>query len=178
MALQSLYKSAGQLAAAVAVLSALSNAAAAFPTFHLSALAASAKKARIKTEPSYRTARRHAFCYMERIPIYMEQMVEAQSSTGVSVNCRVTLDQVPPNGTSVQINCDRPDLVTSPSGSWPYILVYPAGSSETRSVVFNGRLATLSTPVRFIACPTGLDINDPANWSATSYMTLNVATAK
>jgi len=114
---------------------------------------------------------------METQPVYIDAIVESQSSSSIAINCSVTLDQVSSTGTSVQVNCDRPDLIASPSGTWPYVLNFPAGS-ETRSVTLVGSSSAVFAGVHFYTCEAGVNINDPANWKATTPLTLKQEVAR
>ena|SRR5260221_9546761 len=85
----------------------------------------------------------------------------------------VTVISVPSGGSYVQVGCDHPSLVTSPSGSWPYNLQYPDGGSTTQSCNITLSAVSQNTTVILYACKSGVDASNPVNWSATRTITLH-----
>lgn len=85
----------------------------------------------------------------------------------------VTVTSVPSGGCYVQVGCDHPSLVSSPSGSWPYNLQYPNGGSTTQNMTLTLSAVSQDTVVVLYACKSGVDSSNPANWTATRTITLH-----
>lgn len=80
-------------------------------------------------------------------------------------------------GGSVQVGCDRPDLVASPSSSWPFVLSFPSGGSTIQSVSLATASVSASTVIHIYTCASGLDASDPSNWTSTVAVTLSTVAA-
>jgi hypothetical protein len=75
-------------------------------------------------------------------------------------------------GTTVQVGCDRPDLVASPTGSWPYSDTFPTGGSTSQTQGYATAAVSANSAVHIYVCPSGVDSSNPANW--TSYTTVTL----
>ena len=75
-------------------------------------------------------------------------------------------------GGSIQLGCDRPDLVASPTGSWPTTMTFPTGGSTAQTVRLPTSTTQSSVYVHLYASPSGVDASNPANWTATKTILL------
>lgn len=89
-----------------------------------------------------------------------------------SITCSITVDAVPLGGTTVQVGTDHPSVIISPSGSWPYGLVYVGGGSNVASFVITTQGVSADTQITVYACESGVDISNPANWRVTGTITV------
>lgn len=115
------------------------------------------------------TGRTCAETYM--IPINMSLFL-ALFPSGPELSGAVTVSEVPASGGNVFVGCDHPELVSSPSGSWPYSLSYPAGGPAYASFSCSIVPPASSTTVTMFSCPSGADPNDPSQWSVVGTITL------
>jgi hypothetical protein len=90
---------------------------------------------------------------------------------GASLSATVSVSEA---GGSIQLGCDRPDLVASPTGSWPLILNYPVGGPTSQSIKLPTSNVSASGFVHLYACPSGVDASNPQNWTATQTLLLVV----
>lgn len=88
---------------------------------------------------------------------------------GGSTNCSITVNQT---GNYVQVSCNYPSILISPSGSWPYHLNFPSGGSLTQSFTINTNSVSSNTTIEIYACEADLNISNPANWQATTNVTV------
>lgn len=88
---------------------------------------------------------------------------------GNNVSSTVTVNQT---GSYVQVGCDHPSLLTSPSGSWPYNVNFPLGGPTSQNITITSGAVSSNTTVKIYACQAGLDINNPANWQSVSTITV------
>jgi hypothetical protein len=96
--------------------------------------------------------------------------VDTDSTTGgESLTASVAVNST---GGSVQVGCDRPDLVASPSSSWPYLLSFPSGGSTTQSIGLATAPVSISTVVHIYTCASGVDASNPDNWTSVVAVTL------
>lgn len=114
-----------------------------------------------------------AFCG-DLIPIRLSLV--SSSAQGGTIQCTVDVDQVPAGGGSVQVNTDRPDLLVSPTGSWPYVLTFPAGAGTSMTFPISRQLTSSTATANVGACQTGVDSSNPANWQASSSVMLQMGT--
>src|SRR5438552_4290833 len=86
------------------------------------------------------SARAFATCIMpDTIPIRLSLTPDAVQGGNGTIQCTVDVDQAPAGGGSVQVTCDHPDVLVSPTGSWPYILQIPGGGTSA-SFAISSRL--------------------------------------
>jgi hypothetical protein len=71
------------------------------------------------------------------------------------------------------VDTDSRSAVTSPSGTWPYQLNFPQGSSTTRSFTVTAGATVPSTPIGFFTGPSDQDISNPANRTASCAVLTN-----
>jgi hypothetical protein len=109
---------------------------------------------------------------VETIPILLSPCNSVEG--GKQSTILITLQEASASGGSIKVGCDHPELLDSPSGSWPYTLNVPAGSS-TVSLTVRTHTVQTSTSVAIYACQTSLDITNPANHQAKDYLTLSPA---
>src|SRR5437763_1960901 len=81
----------------------------------------------------------------ETLPIFLSVMSETRPIPTYAV--AVSVESVPSGGGAVQVSTDRPDLLSSPSGSWPYTLAFPANGGTTQSFYATASTVTQSTTV-------------------------------
>ena len=88
-------------------------------------------------------------------------------------SCNVAIQEVPPEGGTVLVSCDYPNVLRSPSGSWPYPLQFPAGGPNSRDFKVTAASVGATTLVRIYACEEGLDISNPVNWQEITTCTVS-----
>jgi hypothetical protein len=93
-------------------------------------------------------------------------------SGGASVVESITVNSVPSNGSYIQVGCNHPELVSPPSGSWPYRLLYSGGDPTTKSITVTTSAPSVDTVVILYACKDGVDSTNSANWTATKTVTI------
>ncbi len=73
---------------------------------------------------------------------------------------------------AVLVSTTRPDILTSPTASWPYTLTIPA---NTTSGAFSVSASSVSSSqnATIVTCATNEDISNPNNWRATFSVTVN-----
>lgn len=109
----------------------------------------------------------------ETVPVMTS--VPPTEPAGSAFQVTVQVDQVPPEGGLVQVTCDHPDLLVSPSGSWPYTLAYPAGSSTTQSFTVITASVQSQTSVTVGSGPAGVDMSNPTNWTSSATTSLTAS---
>lgn len=107
---------------------------------------------------------------VETIPILLAPSNAVEGSTQRTIF--ITLQEASPSAGSIKVSCDHPELLDSPSGSWPYTVSVPAGSRAVSFKVTTHTVQT-STSIAVYACQASLDINNPANHQAKDYLTLS-----
>lgn len=103
------------------------------------------------------------------IPIVLSAEVPPGSAGTCTVSVSIQVNQV---GDAIQIGCDQPSLVNSPSNSWPYVYSYASGTSTTRTFTFTTNYMAQNTTVHVYACPTGVDSSVSSNWSVSKTIIL------
>ena len=91
---------------------------------------------------------------------------------GSSVTITIEVGEVPSQGGSCQVSTDHPEILNSPTGSWPYSFSFPSGSSTTRSFTVTTNAVTSSTTVTVCSARNGVDISNPANWDASTQVSI------
>ena len=109
---------------------------------------------------------------VQSIPIIMSVPSSPITGGTGSVSVQLTVDQVPSEGSSVQVSTDHPEILVSPGGSWPYHLFYAGGSSTTQSFTVNTNTVTANTTVHIYACEEGVDITNSNNWRVVGTVTI------
>lgn len=106
------------------------------------------------------------------MPIYAT--VSPSSVVGGLEGFSATFDtgEIPPGGGSIQIGCSHPELIGSPSGSWPYHRSFAYGGPTTQSVMFTTSAVAQDTEVTIYASEEGADLNDPSNWRVQALVVL------
>src|SRR5512145_452366 len=66
---------------------------------------------------------------VQTIPVHIGTSSSAVSG-GTGFSCTVTVQSAPCEDSFVMVDTDRPDLLASPSGGWPYKLSVPQGASS------------------------------------------------
>ena len=107
----------------------------------------------------------------ETVPIRTSVSPSTVASGG-TITITVEVDQVPAGGGAVQVSCTQPSLLNSPSGSWPYTLQYPDGSSTTRSFTVTANSVSSATSLNIVTAETGVDISNSANWRTVTGLTI------
>ncbi|HEV2472519.1 MAG TPA: hypothetical protein VGS41_07640 [Chthonomonadales bacterium] len=98
------------------------------------------------------------------------------SVTGGNVfSCSITVNSVPSGGCYVWVNTTNSSLFTSPSGSWPYKLVFPSGGSATQSFQVLTSTVHSNTSGVVGSCEADISPTNSSNWqvSATEGVTAN-----
>ncbi len=109
-----------------------------------------------------------AYRIVQIIPIFLT-INPSSPSAGSTVTVSVTVNEAPTVDSAVQVMCSPASGITSPSGSWPYTLSFPAGSTTQSFTVTASSSATLG------ACQTGVDATNSANWTASASVTVTSA---
>lgn len=131
------------------------------------------RASRILAPTSMARMARMARMSAETVPVITSVPTTQPSASSFQVTVQV--DQVPAGGSSVQVTCDHPELVASPSGSWPYTLAFPDGSSTIRSFTVTSAAVSSQTSVTFGSGPSGVDMGNPSNWTSSATMTMTTA---
>jgi hypothetical protein len=87
----------------------------------------------------------------------------------------ITVQAVPASGGYVQVGCDRPDLLQSPSGTWPFHLAFPASGGSAQSFLVSPRTVDSCTTVHIYGCEEGADISNPSAWRVIATVNLQPA---
>src|SRR5579871_6873155 len=98
-------------------------------------------------------------------------VVEGNSlSVTVTLNCTTTADTVYP------LDTDHRSLINPPSGqtSWPAHYTVPNGHSGTSFTL--GTQGSTSATAKLVTCPSGEDVTNPSNITASCNVTLTAQT--
>ena len=111
-----------------------------------------------------------ALAHVVTIPIH----IATPSSVSGTANftATVTTESSDPNTGAVQVSTTRPDIFTSPTGTWPYTLIVPADET-TASFTVTASSVSSSQNAQMVTCKTTEDISNPNNWRATCSLTVN-----
>jgi hypothetical protein len=101
----------------------------------------------------------------DMMPIRLSLSVEIMFA-GESATIGVSVSSVPPDGGAVQILCDAPEALSSPTGAWPAQICYPAGASLTQSIGVTANYVLLPTIVTLYTGDSNADPNNPSDWTA------------
>src|SRR5260221_14669129 len=71
---------------------------------------------------------------------------------GGSVTCAIAIDSLPLGGTTIQVSTDHPNLLGSPSGTWPYTLTFAEGGGTTAAFPLTTQSVPSDTEVEIYAC--------------------------
>jgi hypothetical protein len=85
---------------------------------------------------------------------------------------RVDVEEIATGGGYVQIGCDQPSLIHSPTGSWPFNLSFPANGSLSQYFSVSTSAVTQSQTAHIYACEEGGDIADPNDWRVIATVTV------
>ena len=105
------------------------------------------------------------------IPIYCA-ISPGSVTGGGSVQVTIRVDQVPTGGGAVLVDTDHRSTLISPSGSWPYTLNYPDGSSTTKSFTITTSSVGANVSLHVGSCETDYDSSNPANWQVSAPLTV------
>ena len=111
-----------------------------------------------------------AIAVVVTLPIHIS--TPSSVSGGSSFTTTVDTEAASSQPGSVKVSTTRPDILTSPTGSWPYILTVPANSS-TASFTVTASSVSSSQAAKMVTCKTTEDISNPNNWRATCDLTVN-----
>jgi hypothetical protein len=92
--------------------------------------------------------------------------------SGSKATLTIGVSSIRPGGGYVQVGCDTPAVLVSPSSTWPYDLAFPDGGSYSQQMTITAGTVTQSTTVTVYACEEDVDPTDPANWRVTTTITV------
>jgi hypothetical protein len=92
---------------------------------------------------------------------------------GNSASCSVEVSSIPSGGGAVMVTTDRPDLIASPSGSWPLTVVYGSGGSTTATFSVATSTVSSSSTAHIYTSRYGTDPSNSANWQTVTNVTIN-----
>lgn len=142
----------------VLALSLLAASLASGPATH----AASSQKSAIRTSRVRQSGAAHQW-NEELIPINLG--LPSNLTSGMPVYCSVTVQSVPSGGGEIQLMCDQPSLLTSPSSSWPCYISYADGASTTAYFTLTANSVSTNTTVHVYAGTMEDDPNDLSDWN-------------
>src|SRR5438552_4868855 len=111
-----------------------------------------------------------AYAAVQTIPIMISGPNSASGNSNFTAT--VTVMDPPTSNDAVLVSTDRPDVLHSPSGSWPYTLTVPANATTASFTVTTSSVSS-SQSTQLVTCETGKDISNSANWRATKSVTVN-----
>jgi hypothetical protein len=94
-------------------------------------------------------------------------------SGGSAAACSVEVSSIPSGGGAVMVTTDRPDIIASPSGSWPLTVVYGSGGSTTGSFSVATNTVSSSQTAHIYTSRYGTDPSNSANWQTVTTVTVN-----
>jgi len=89
-----------------------------------------------------------------------------------SYQVEIDVSEIATGGGYVQVGCDQPSIVHSPSSSWPYNLSFPSNGPTAQSFNVTVSSVTTSQTVHLYACEEGGDISDPDDWRVIATITV------
>jgi hypothetical protein len=79
---------------------------------------------------------------VQTIPVHISTSTSSVAGSA-GFDCKVTVQIAPTEDSVVLVNTNRPDLLHSPSGTWPYALAIPARSTQA---TFKVQTAVVESP--------------------------------
>jgi hypothetical protein len=98
------------------------------------------------------------------LPIYMSLSTFALIGGVDNAPVTIEVNEIPSGGGTIQIGCDHPEAVVSPSGSWPYLYTFAPGSSTTHTFSFATNSVSSGVTVQIYSAEDGVDLSNSANW--------------
>jgi len=126
--------------------------------------------ARIVTAFYLLTLSAAALAHVVTIPIHIS--TPSSVTGGNNFTTSVGIGSATSENGTVLVSTTRPDILASPTGSWPYTLTVPA---NTTSGAFSVSASSVSSSqnATMVTCATNEDISNPNNWRATCSVTVN-----
>jgi len=105
------------------------------------------------------------------IPITMSISANTVSSGG-TLTCSVTVDEIPASGGYVLVGCSKSGLLSPSNGTLPYSLTYVSGGSTTATCALTAGSVSSPTSATVFACPANANPADPSQWSVVGTLTV------